>query len=182
MNKATKGAIAAGAAAVLLLGGLGSYALWQDERTIAGGEINSGELQFVSNAPGAWTETTSGTAIGSDPSGFLIVPGDILTYSSSYTIESAGPNIRATLTADFDEVFADDTSDLAAALDPEITVTGAGGTVTSGQIVPLTLTAGSQVVNVTVKLTFDADTTDLIAQNESVDLNAMTLTLDQVRP
>ena len=182
MNKATKGAIAAGAAAVLLLGGLGSYALWQDDRTIAGGEINSGELQFVSNAAGAWTETTSGTLIGPDPSGFLIVPGDILTYSSSYTIESAGQNIRATLTADFDEVFVDGTSDLAGALDPVVTVTGAGGAVTSGQIVPLTLTAGSQVVNVTVQLTFDQATTDLIAQNESVDLNAMTLTLDQVRP
>ncbi|CCQ14921.1 putative secreted protein (fragment), partial [Rhodococcus sp. AW25M09] len=176
MNKATKGAIAAGAAAVLLLGGLGSYAEWKDSRTIAGGTINSGELQFTSNAPGVWTETsvTPNEVIGADPSGFLIVPGDVLTYSSSYTIESAGQNLRASLTADFDEVFAAGTTDLAGKLNPVVTVTGSGGAVTSGQIVPLTLTVGSQVVNVTVALTFDRATTDLIAQNESVNLNAMT--------
>ena len=41
MNRTTKGAIAAGAAAVLLLGGAGSLAYWSDCQDAAGGTINS---------------------------------------------------------------------------------------------------------------------------------------------
>ncbi|MET0318683.1 alternate-type signal peptide domain-containing protein [Rhodococcus sp. RS1C4] len=183
MNKATKGAIAAGAAAVLLLGGLGSFALWQDDAEVAGGEINSGELNFEPVAGTAlWTETsvTPNVVIGPSPAGFLIVPGDVLEYSSDYVVNWAGPNLRATITADFTEVTGDPA--LAAAL-AGATVSVNGGTdLPNGSAVPLPLTASPQTISVEVRIEFDPDTAGLVAQNESVDLDSFTLTLDQVRP
>lgn len=182
MNKATKGAVAAGAAAVLLLGGLGSFALWQDTESVGGGAINSGELNFEPTAtPGVWTDISEGgsVVIGPDPSGYLIVPGDVLTYTNSYTVNSAGENIEATITADFSQVTGDPA--LAAALNTTVAVDG-GAALPNGSAVELPLTSPTQTIAVTVTITFDQATTDLVAQNETVNLNAFTLTLDQVRP
>ncbi len=182
MNKATKGAIAAGAAAVLLLGGLGSYALWQDTETVTGGTINSGELNFdpVANTAN-WTETsvTPNADLGTDPSTFLIVPGDVLEYSTQYTVNWAGDNLRATITADFTDVAGD--ADLASKLLTQVSVNG-GTPLPNGSAVPLPLTTSPQTISVEVTITFDQTTAALIAQNESVDLNDFTLTLDQARP
>ncbi|KAA0925087.1 alternate-type signal peptide domain-containing protein [Rhodococcus sp. ANT_H53B] len=182
MNKATKGAIAAGAAAVLLLGGLGSYALWQDTETVTGGEINSGELNFAP-VPGTanWTETsvTPNADLGTDPSTFPIVPGDVLEYSTQYTVNWAGDNLRASITADFTAIGGDPA--LADALDVVVSVNG-GTALPNGSAVALPLTTSPQTISVEVEITFDDQTGGLIAQNESVDLNAFTLTLDQVRP
>ncbi|NKU44191.1 alternate-type signal peptide domain-containing protein [Rhodococcus hoagii] len=47
MNKKTKGAIAAGAAAALLAGGAGSFALWSDSETLNGGTITAGTLTLT---------------------------------------------------------------------------------------------------------------------------------------
>lgn len=183
MKKSTKGAVAAGAAAVLLLGGLGSFALWQDEETVGGGTINSGELNFdpVVPATGTWTETsvTPNVVIGPDPAGFPIVPGDVLEYSTAYVVNWAGTNLRATITADFTDVAGN--AALAAALDTEVSVNG-GTALPNGSAVELPLTTSPQTITVEVTITFDQATADLIAQNESVDLNDFTLTLDQVRP
>ncbi len=182
MKKSTKGAVAAGSAAVLLLGGLGSYALWQDEETVSGGTINSGELNFDPVAASStWTETsvTPNVVIGADPSGFLIVPGDVLEYSTAYAVNWAGDNLEASITADFTNVTGDPA--LAAALDTTVAVNG-GTALPNGSAVPLPLTASPQNITVEVTITFDQATADLIAQNETVNLNDFTLTLDQVRP
>lgn len=183
MNKATKGAIAAGAAAVLLLGGLGSFALWQDTETVTGGEINSGELNFDPIAGTAsWSEVsvTPNVVIGSDPSGFPIVPGDTLEYTSDYLVNWAGQNLRATITADFEQVTGDPA--LAAALAGATVSVNGGTSLPNGSAVPLPLTASPQTITVGVLINFDIETAGLVAQNESVDLNSFTLTLDQVRP
>lgn len=182
MKKATKGAVAAGAAAVLLLGGLGSFALWSDEEPVSGGTINSGELNFaLVPGSGNWTETSVVPAadLGADPAGFPIVPGDVLEYSTQYSVNWAGDNLRASITADFTDVAGDPA--LAAALDTQVSVNG-GTSLPNGSAVALPLTASPQTITVEVTITFDQATADLIAQNESVNLNAFTLTLDQVRP
>lgn len=182
MNKATKGAIAAGAAAVLLLGGLGSYALWQDEETLGGGTINSGELYFDPVADTAsWTETTSGTSIGADPSGFLIVPGDVLEYTTDYNVTWAGDNLLASITADFADVTGD--AELEAALAGATVSVNGGANVPNGAPVSLPLGATSPtLITVAVTIPFDINTGGLIAQDESVSLADIALTLDQVRP
>lgn len=47
MNKATKGAVAAGAAGILLLGGAGTFALWEDNASITGGTVSTGHLDLA---------------------------------------------------------------------------------------------------------------------------------------
>jgi alternate signal-mediated exported protein len=99
MNKAMKGAIAAGAAGILLLGGVGTFALWQDEQNIDAGTISTGKLSMTA-APGTWKDSETGSEFGTnDISAFDIVPGDSLTYTTTVTVKAEGENLKAQLIA-----------------------------------------------------------------------------------
>ncbi|MBM4653639.1 alternate-type signal peptide domain-containing protein [Rhodococcus hoagii] len=50
MNKKTKGAIAAGAAAVLLAGGAGTMAAWNSSASLPSATITAGELKVTEKA------------------------------------------------------------------------------------------------------------------------------------
>ena len=54
MNKLTKGAIATAAGIALLLGGAGTFALWNGQTTIAGGTISTGTLAIASTGSPVW--------------------------------------------------------------------------------------------------------------------------------
>lgn len=101
MNRTTKGALAGGAAAVLLLGGVGTLAFWTDTETIPGSNINAGHLAITTDVTntgcGAWTLDSGESAPGTYTSGDPIVPGDVLTKVCNYTIDAAGNHLRATL-------------------------------------------------------------------------------------
>jgi alternate signal-mediated exported protein len=104
MRTTTKGALAAGAAATLLLGGASSLAYWNDSGTVNGGTITSGNLKLTSNCTAQqWTvtnslENKSNVAIA-DISTFRAVPGDVLTKSCTVTVLAIGDNLRANLAA-----------------------------------------------------------------------------------
>ena len=94
MNRTTKGALAGGAAAVLLLGGVGTLAFWTDTEVITGTDIDSGHLQLVDPLCDGWELD------GGDPYvAQLLVPGDTLTQVCNYTVSSAGEHLAATFTA-----------------------------------------------------------------------------------
>jgi len=93
MNKLLKGSIAGGAGVALLLGGAGTFALWNDNATIMGGTITAGDLD-VSTAEGVWADQF-GTIASIDE--YLIVPGDTLTYKTTVTVEATGDNLSAEL-------------------------------------------------------------------------------------
>ncbi len=98
MKKSTKGALAAGAAGTLLLGGAGSLAYWTQTDNVAGSDITSGHLRLLSAAPCSdWT--LDGDVAAYDSTTQPIVPGDTLTKTCTYTVEMAGDHISATLTA-----------------------------------------------------------------------------------
>ena len=67
MNKNVKGSLAAAAAAVLLLGGAGSLAFWNDSQTVAGTTINAGELKLdaASCSAAGWTVSNSVEGVSS---------------------------------------------------------------------------------------------------------------------
>jgi len=93
MNKTTKGSLAAGAAAVLLLGGAGSLAFWTDTADIAGTNITSGFMNLTDPDCGeGWL--LQGTAYTTQ----RLVPGDTLTQTCTFVLEAEGDN----LLADFD--------------------------------------------------------------------------------
>ena len=96
MNKAMKGAIAAGAAGILLLGGAGTFAVWRDSATVDAGTVSTGQLS-LSAADGTWTETDT-PLVQIDPETFQIVPGDSLTYTTAVTVKAEGENLQAELT------------------------------------------------------------------------------------
>ncbi len=172
MKKPVKGVIALGAAALLSLGGLGTYALWSDSVVLSGGTLNSGRLEFTGTTTGSWADVSSGTPVPiADISTFLLVPGDVLTYTLATTIQAEGDNLAATLAADPSSVTGD------AALLADVSVTTAV-TVSGTPITAVTDANDGQQVDVVV--TFDFTETSLNAtQLQSLDLSGLQLTLTQ---
>jgi alternate signal-mediated exported protein len=97
MKNSTKGALAAGTAAVLLLGGAGSLAYWTADQDIEGGTISSGLLELTAPTCGDWDLTVGGTFT---PGTTELVPGDEITKVCTLTLTAEGENIGATLTID----------------------------------------------------------------------------------
>ena len=173
MHKPLKGAIALGAAGLLLLGGAGTYALWSDSVDLEGGTINSGQLEFVDTTAGAWADASTGTPVPiADITTFLIVPGDVLTYSLSTTLRAQGDNLEATLAADPTSI----TGDATLLADVDVTtVVSTGGTPIVG---PITEANDEDVIDVVVTLAFDEASTNA-SQLDSIDLSGLELTVDQ---
>jgi len=96
MNKTTKGAIAAAAAGVLLLGGAGTLAYWTDTATVDGADINSGHFKLDTTACDSANWLIDGGATYTTQ---LLVPGDTLTKTCSVTVDIAGAHLTH---ADFD--------------------------------------------------------------------------------
>ena len=113
MNAVTKGAIAAGAAVVLLTSGLGTLAYWSASAPVAGGTLSSGYLS-LNVLDGVWLDVTDGGAVPFDPAVDKIVPGDVISYTAEAVVAGEGSNLEATLLAD--------TADIGGDLVPYVTV------------------------------------------------------------
>src|SRR5690606_34468068 len=86
MNKLLKGSIAGAAGIVLLLGGAGTLAYWNDSANLTNaGSISSGVLNVEADAaaPGSWNNSIS-----------LIVPGDTRTFTQSLDLAATGDNLK----------------------------------------------------------------------------------------
>lgn len=95
MNKMAKGAIATAAGVVLLVGGGGTLALWNDsENANEGGTVTAGNLDLESGV-GSWKVDDEIIDIAT----YRIVPGDVLTYEQPLTITMAGNELQAELKA-----------------------------------------------------------------------------------
>ncbi len=136
MNKLTKGSIAAAAAGVLLLGGLGSLAYWTDSEEVAGGELNSGSITLGEVTCTGWLHTADDAEVTN------IVPGDNVYNDCATTLTLVGDNIGATLAIDDTSI---PSTELADALthnvelqdglgEPIPSVTGEGETVVTAHI------------------------------------------------
>jgi alternate signal-mediated exported protein len=182
MNNKVKGALAAAAAGVLCLGGLGSLAYWNDDESTNGGIVSSGELSLDAPTNVSWFDVTgSGEVAIADINTFLIVPGDVIEYRASVVVNAAGDNLAAELNADGSTISGD--AELLANLDTTLvaSIGDAPGTPITADY-PITADNNGDTVNVVVTLSFDSvSTTDLEAQNESVDLSDLTVTLQQVQ-
>lgn len=174
MKKSTKGAVAAGAAAVLLLGGAGTLAYWTAEGDAEGGTLTAGTLELSDLECGDDWLDADDNAIA------ILVPGDLVTKECTGTITMTGDNIEATVTLDDSSVataeaaFNDATPDDVEGdgVDISASLTG-GGTVTA-----------SGPISVTITVDWDFGT---IADNESQGvstsaLNGLVVNAIQVDP
>lgn len=178
MKKSTKGALAAAAAGVLLVGGAGSLAFWTDTFTVTAGAINSGHLTLTESTPGAcaaavWTLDATGGATTFSQATDHIVPGDVLTKVCTYTINASGNHLSADLTTT--GAVLSDTSASPKVLAPPVTKAAVfsvnGGTATN--TATITSANDTQTLTATIKLTFPYGTSpDNTSQAGSLNLTS----------
>lgn len=178
MNRNAKGALAAGAAVIVLLGGAGSYALWSDSGTNTPGNLTTGELKLTATGTPAWTDVSTtgivnGTAV--NPATDLLVPLDTWEYTSTYSAVATGKNMKAQVTVD---PGAAGTPPTGVTITPVATVDGTAAT--GGSAVTITPGAAHTVV-VKVTVAF-ADVTGTTSQDSPVNVSGMSVNLTQVRP
>ncbi|QBJ97351.1 alternate-type signal peptide domain-containing protein [Rhodococcus sp. ABRD24] len=166
MNKKTKGAIAAGAAALLLAGGAGSFALWSDSESLNGGTITAGTLTLSTQGTPSWSDQNGPIDIAT----FLAVPGDVLTYKTQAVIGATGDNLEAAITVDPTSI----TGDLKTALGTPAVSMKIGST----SVTTITDDNDTDLVDVEVAFTF-AQSSDNTSQTKTASLANLTLELQQ---
>jgi len=163
MNKLVKGAIAGAAGIVLLMGGAGSLAYWNDSASAgpASGQnlINAGTLKIEAVDSGSWTKgfyNASNVLVGSTSTitpanlgAVRIVPGNKLTYTQTFTLTASGDDLYFTLTTPTTGgVQPNNTGNSAdVALAAQATGTPVVGSVTGGNVVSTGVTNGVYKVN-----------------------------------
>lgn len=167
MNKKTKGAIAAGAAALLLAGGAGSFALWTDSETMGGGTITAGSLSL--SAPGTPTWSTA-TNPNVDISTYRAAPGDVLTYTNTVTVNVDGDNLKADFAAT-----------LGSGTDSLLTVGAVSATIGGAAVTEVDKDDSGEVVTVSFPVTFD-ESADNSTMDTQLVLDSVSLSLNQVDP
>lgn len=172
MKKNTKGAIALGAAALLLAGGAGTYAAWSSDASLDGGSVQTGHLKITEVAgesgwtwatPGVDGEFTPGTGEDSDS----LAPGDSIRFEGKYNLEIKGSNLKAELVAE----------------DPATGTLPAGLTWEADETDELTgldETDNGEEVTVGGTLTFADDATG--SMDQTIDISGLTVTLKQTAP
>jgi len=175
MKKSTKGAAAAGIAAVLLLGGAGSLAYWTQTQDVTGGTIKSGDLELSAPDCGAgWTYDTGEDASGAAyaPGDSMLVPGDVISETCTTTLTATGEHMRGTITASTPSDISPFVVGVGTISDGT-TALGTGGTFTEAN--------SGDTLSVTITVTFPSgSTTDPDTRNLSESLDNITLTASQV--
>ncbi len=186
MNKLLSGAIAGAAGIALLLGGAGTFALWNSTAAVSGGTIVAGNLLVADNGTvGTWAVNGTPVVLSS----FRAIPGDVLTYKKSVAVTATGKNLVATLGLGAASITATSASPADTALAAYLTksavlsATGVGITAAGSNYTVTAGTAGvSQNVTVTATITFPKSTTAGFENNTklgSVSLNNLTVALTQ---
>lgn len=176
MKKSTKGALAGGAAAFLLLGGAGSLAYWTDNADVNGTTVESGHLAVINNDCGTadWELDNSGGAIAPST---RIVPGDTITKTCSFEIDGEGDhfdNVGISIaspgfTAGSDATLVSKLGTVSASYKDHLNNTVASGA---------TLNVG-EVVTASFSFTFDPNTPNHVAENAVATLDTIAITVTQ---
>jgi alternate signal-mediated exported protein len=200
MNKLVKGAIAGAAGIALLLGGAGTFALWNSTANVTGGTIVAGNLVVGAPVvPGTWKVAHAdangvyGIPVATTLANFKASPGDQLTYTTKVPVTAAGDNLQAAVSLTPGSIAATDPNSNAdkalAGFLAATTTVSMSGTGISGTAPTYTITAGkgagiSTTATITATITFSNDTVgnagaENTAMLGSVDLSGIALTLTQ---
>jgi alternate signal-mediated exported protein len=175
MNKLTKGAIAGAAGIALLLGGAGSFALWNSTATINAGVVSAGTLK-LNTQPGTWVDKTFGANNKTIASinNFRLAPGTTVQYTQVFDIVATGNHLTATLSLDPSSIEGYDLANYA-----DVTFTGPLALDTGFTAV----ITGSQTVTAVVTVKLPAGTAvDNRSQGTTLDLSHLKFNLEQTAP
>lgn len=178
MKKTTKGAIAAAAAGVLLLGGAGTVAFWSDSSTIVGSDVTAGTLSLSpDDCDEGWTYATGNAGEGDAVA--LIVPGDVISKECTFEVTATGDNLVAELTTpDAVQIDSGGTTTLDATVAAEYTVGETAATTST----TITDANDGQKVTATITVTFPYGSPTVNAndtQGFTAALDAIEVTLEQ---
>ena len=178
MNKLVKGAIAGAAGIVLLMGGAGSLAYWNDSANAGpaagSNSITAGTLTITAANAGSWTKgfyNAAGTVVTAPAavaslSAVRIVPGNRLVYTQNFNVVGTGDDLYFTISSTAGAVTGATAGAADVALAAQINASGTTAfsiaSITGGTVVPAT-TPG------TYKVSSNAGTPSTIAVTWTVD-------------
>jgi alternate signal-mediated exported protein len=166
-NGALKGTAAAAAGVAVLLGGAGTFALWNADLQVGNGDtLTAGELKVDGYTAGDWTDANHGDAV-IDADAFRMVPGDTLVRTDSAQVIAYGDNlqIEADVVTDgsIADAFGDDVT-----VDVDIDPSALDTSVQTAQTLPVTVTVSYLTTGTNA------------GQAATVDLTDVDVTLKQV--
>jgi alternate signal-mediated exported protein len=197
MNKLIKGSVAAATGIVLLMGGAGSLALWNDTQAVNGGTVSTGELDIALTGTGAWKDISSDAPNTTWATTDKLVPGDTITYTQDVAVKASGKNIKATLAYTAGSVVIPaalygpdnlpNTADDYVTVAIGVTAANAADNATITGTGPYTLTSatdGTVEYRVVITIAFKSSTPGQVGQNVAAGINVSgaSFTLTQVRP
>ena len=171
MRNSTKGALAAGGAVLLLLGGAGSLAYWSDDAAVPGGTIRSGRLELGDPSCGAGWVLDGGAPYTTQ----LVVPGDTLTKTCTIDLIATGDHVGATL--GIDTATWTTTNGLSGQLAASATFTVGG--VTKTTVTDADDTGATDEITAVVTVTFTGASATNASQNLSATLRDVSITATQ---
>lgn len=175
MRKSTKGALAVGAAGVLLLGGAGTLAYWTESADVDGADLEAGHLAITANTCGTAPWMLDGGLIEAEDA--LIVPGDTIAKECTFTVTGEGDHfedVDIAIAAPNWTIGSD--ADLVSALGVvSADYDGSSvGPITTGDDIPV-----GEVVTASFALTFSAATTGDTAEDALATLDTIAITVTQ---
>jgi len=185
MNKLFKGAIASAAGISLLMGGAGTFALWQDDTSLGSSAvITAGELRFGATPEemprAAWTLNGQD---GLDIEDILLVPGDeLLTTFADVPVYAKGTHLAAQFGIDLENLVdgtAGHTLAFMNALDYTVSVDGYAPSEGEASVA-VPIHDGMNYFDVVVAIYFDRESDDTGAYAGTVTLQNLALTITQV--
>lgn len=169
---AVKGTVAAAAGVAVLLGGAGTFALWNQSGAIGTAATETGSLTAEFGAM-AWQDTTTGAG---NPiakiEDFRMVPGDTVVGTSTIDVTATGENLLVDAALD--------TADNALPSGVTATVVLSDGS-TTGETLELTGSndGAEHQLTATVTLTFAANAEGDATMTQPIDLTNMSIDLQQ---
>ena len=178
MRTEVKAAIAGTVGVVLLLGGAGTLAYWEDAETIGGGSVKSGSLtltQETGQSCTSWSLDSTGGSTTYTPGTTLLVPGDSISRTCTYTVTASGAHLAATLGIEAPTFTTADA--LSSALDVTASYTLGAAAVVDGA--DITTADSGKVLTAAITVIFDSATSGTTAQAMTTALNDITVSLKQ---
>jgi alternate signal-mediated exported protein len=178
MHKIVTGTIASAAGVALLLGGAGSFALWNASASSAATAVSSGTLTLTANDDGAWTDITNGRSTPIDPAAVLMVPGNTYRFTQTLVVGATGQDLSAQLTYAPQSITGD--AGLLAATRKTLEVSSSTASVqqTDDETV-FTVEPSATTSTVLVTFTISLPETATTGQDGTVDVGALAFTLTQ---
>ncbi|MBT2503580.1 alternate-type signal peptide domain-containing protein [Curtobacterium sp. ISL-83] len=179
MHKILTGTIAGAAGVALLLGGAGTFALWNANASSAASSVASGTLTLSANNDGAWTDITNGHSTPINPSTALMVPGNTYQVTQTLTIGATGQDLKANLTYANQSITGD--AALLAATTKTLAVTSTSASVVQSPSTANTFVVSPSSATSTVKVVFTIalPSSATTGQGGSINVGALAFTLTQ---